>query len=288
VAGLGAGLFGGLFVASVLAFIYAYLLAYIPFIYLNVLCTVGYMFALGCVVGWLLKSGKMRNPVVGVFVTTVVSLFAYYVCWAVWLSAMLGRAKVDASAFSLAVHPTVLLNIILSVNEHGAWSISKTPVTGIFLWVIWGAEALIVLIGPPVLAWGVLTSEPFCEFCGEWCDEDKGLVSLAQSEQVGLRRTFESKEFERLKAVGAKESGAPDWYKLDLHHCKSCDRTNTLTVKSQKITFDSKGNAKVKTSDFITKLLLAPAEVEDLRRVSRELTRPAPTPAPQQAPAAQV
>src|SRR4051812_9016157 len=66
VTGLAAGLFGGLFVGFVLAFIYAYLIAYIPFIYLNILCTLGYVFALGCVVGLLLKSGKMRNPVAGV------------------------------------------------------------------------------------------------------------------------------------------------------------------------------------------------------------------------------
>jgi hypothetical protein len=201
VTGLSAGLFGGLFVGFVLAFIYAYLLAYIPFIYLNVLCAVGYAFGLGCVVGWLLKSGKMRNPVVGAFVTVLVSLFSYYVCWAVWLAAMLGRSDVDASALSLATHPGTLLGLILLVNEHGAWSIAKSPVTGILLWVIWGIEALIVLVGPPFIAWGVLTSEPFCEFCGEWCDEDKSLVSLAEAEQASLRSTFESKQFERLKAV---------------------------------------------------------------------------------------
>ena len=288
VTGLAAGLFGGLLVGFVLAFVYSYLLAYIPFIYLNILCTLGYMFALGCVVGWLLKSGKMRNPVVGVFVAAMVALVSYYFCWAVWLSAMLGRSDVDASAFALAIQPAVMLDLILRINEHGAWSIGKSPVTGVFLWVIWGVEALIVLVGPPVLAWGVLMSEPFCEFCGEWCDEDKSLVSLAQREGASLRGVFESKEFERLKSVGAKDGGASDWYRLDLHRCKGCDRTNTLTVKSEKITFDSKGNSKVHSSDFITKLLLSPAEVEDLRRVSLEMSRPAPIPAPQAAPAAQV
>jgi hypothetical protein len=291
-AGLGAGLLGGLFVGLVLAFVYAYLIAYIPFVYLNVLCTLGYTFALGCVVGWLLKSGKMRNPVVGVFATAVVSLLSYYFCWAVWLSAMLSRGDVDVSAFTLATHPRTLLEILLFVNEKGAWTLGHTggAVRGFMLWVVWGVEALIVLVGPAVIAWGVMTSEPFCEFCGEWCDEDRSLVSLAQAEPAGLKSVFESKRFDGLKSVGAKESGAVDWYRLDLHHCKRCDRTNTLTVKSEKITFDSKGRSKLRSTDFIKKLLLAPPEVEDLRRVSRELTRPAPAPqsAAPQAPAAQV
>jgi len=299
VAGLAAGLLGGLLVALVLSFAYSYLIAYIPFVYVNILCTAGYACALGFVVGWLLKSGKMRNPAVGVFVTLIVALAAYYFSWSVWLSAMLGRGDYDVSAFTLASQPSTLLDLILRVNEHGAWSIGrngKNPVTGVFLWIVWGVEALTVLVAPPVLAWGVLNSEPFCEFCGEWCDEDQGLVSLGQAEPAGLKQVFESKQFERLKSVGAKGNAAADWYRLDLHRCKRCDRTNTLTVKSEKITFDRKGNSKVESKAFLSKLVLSHPEAEELRRVSREMTLPAPAPvreaepAPQQqqAPAAQV
>jgi hypothetical protein len=299
VAGLAAGLLGGLLVGVVLAFVYSYLLAYIPFVYVNALCTAGYVCGLGFTVGWLLKSGKMRNPVVGVCLTVIVSLVCYYVCWAVWLSAMLGRNGYDVSAYTLASNPVALLRLILNVNEHGAWSIghSKAPVTGIFLWVVWAVEGAAVLIGPSVIVRGVLNSEPFCEFCGEWCEEDQGLVSLGQAEPSGLKQVFESKQFERLKSVGAKDSGAADWYRLNLHRCKRCDRTNTLTVKSEKIAFDRKGNSKVESKDLFNKLTLSRPEVEELRRVSRELTMPAPAPvrepaaSPQQeaeAPAAQV
>ena len=287
VAGLAAGLFGGLLVGFVLAFVYSYLIAYSPLVYVNILAIVGYACAVGFIVGWLLKSGKMRNPAVGVFVTLIVALAAYYFSWAVRLSAMLNRGDYDVSAFTLASRPSTLLNVILSVNEHGAWSIgrdSKTPVTGVFLWTVWAVEALIVLVVPPVLAWGVMNSEPFCEFCDEWCEEDKGLVSLARAEPAGLRQVFQSKQFERLKSVGAKGSAAADWHRLDLHRCKRCDRTNTLTVKSEKLTFDPKGNAKTQSKTLMSKLTLSQPEVEELRRVSRELTMHAP--APVQEPAA--
>lgn len=297
VAALAAGLFGGLLVALVLAFVYSYLIAYIPFVYVNVLCTIGYACALGFIIGWLLKSGKMRNPAVGVFVTTIVALAAYYFSWAVWLSAMLARGDYDVSAYTLASHPSTMLEVILRVNENGAWSIGrggKNPVTGVFLWIVWAIEAGIVLIVPPVLAWGVLSSEPFCEFCGEWCEEDQGLVSLRQTEPAALKQVFESKQFERLKAIGAKDPDSPDWFRPNLHRCKSCDRTNTLTVKSEKITIDSKGNAKTESKDLFAKLSLSQPEVEELRRVSRELTMPAPvqepaaSPQQQEAPAVQV
>lgn len=295
VAGLGAGLLGGLLVALGLSFAYSYLISYSPSVYLNLLATAGHACALGFVVGWLLKSGKMRSPAVGVFVTVIVALAAYYFSWAVWLSVLLGRGDYDVSAVTLASRPGALLDLIMSVNENGAWTIgrgSKNPVTGVSLWIVWGVEALTVLVVPPVLAWRAMNSDPFCEFCGEWCEEDRGLVSLAQAEPAGLKQVFESKQFERLKSVGAKDSGAADWYRLDMHRCKRCDKTNTLTVKSERITFDNKGNSKVESKDLLSMLVLSPPEVEELRRVSRELTMPAPAPEPaaqqQHAPAAQV
>lgn len=286
-AGLGAGLFGGLLVGLVLAFVYSYLISYIPFVYVNFLCTAGYVCGLGFVTGWLLRSGKMRNPVVGVFAAVVVSLICYYVCWAVWLSVILGRGDYDVSAFTLASNPSAMLGLILRFNEYGAWSFgsSKTPVTGIFLWIVWAVEGLTVLIGPPAIVWSVLTSEPFCEYCGEWCEEEGGLVSLAQAEPAGLKQLFESKQFERLKSVGAKAEGAADCHRLYLHRCKRCDRTNTLTVKSEKITLDKKGNSKLESKAIMSKLMLSQPELEGLRRVSRELTMPAP--APVQEPAAE-
>jgi hypothetical protein len=282
VAGLAAGLLGGLVVGLVLTFAYAYLLIYVPFVYAHVLCTVFYALGLGAVVGCLLKAGKMRNHAVGVFTAGAVALLSYYFCWAVWLSAVLARADLDVSVLTLASRPATLLDLILKLNETGAWSVGRkgVPVTGVLLWVVWGAEALTVLVGPTVMASAALTSEPFCESCDEWCYEDKGLVTLADAKRGELRRRLEAKDFEYLKTVGARKEGEWESCRLSLYHCKQCDRTNALTVKHEKTTFDSKGRSKTNSNTFVNQLLLTASEAEDLRRVSRELTRPAHAQAP--------
>jgi hypothetical protein len=282
VAGLAAGLVGGGVAGVVLAFVYAYLLAYIPFIYLNVLCTIGYTFALGFGVATLLRWGKMRNTFVGLLVTLVVAFASFYFSWAVWLSAMLSRGDVDIPSLTLALNPPALWGLILLVNEHGAWSImrSSTPVSGTLLWIIWGIEATIVLIGAPLMAWSALTADPFCESCKTWCAEEKNLVSIKTAESGELRRRVESKDFQFLKSVGIKEGGAFEWYRLDLHRCPHCGNTNTLSVKLEKINVDSKGKSSVSTKDFMDKLLLTSNDVTQLRQVSSELKSPPPAPAP--------
>lgn len=274
VAGLAAGLLGGLLVGLVLTVAYAYLLIYVPFVYAHILCTVVYAAALGAVVGCLLKAGKMRNHAVGVFVAAAVAFLSYYFCWAVWLSAVLARADVDVSVLTLASRPALLLDVILKLNETGAWSIGRggIPVTGLFLWVVWGAEALTVLVAPTVMVRAALTSEPFCEHCDEWCYEDKGLVTLLSAGRDELRRRLEAKDFEYLKTVGARQEGDWELCKLSLYHCKQCDRTNALTVKHETTTFDSKGRSKTNSTVFVKQLLLNASEAEDLRRVSHEMT----------------
>jgi phage FluMu protein Com len=275
VAGLAAGLLGGLVAGVFLAFLYSYIISYVPFIYLNLLCTIGYAVGLGATVGGLMRGGKMRNPAVCVFSAIAVTLVSFYASWAVWLAVTISGKEFSVSWLTLAQQPLVLWDVILKINETGAWSMgrSKVPVTGIFLWVVWGVEALVILVGSPLMAWSILTSDLFCESCQSWCEEDKSLVSLAIAESAELKRRVEAKDFEYLKSVGAKVEGDAMWYRLDLHKCPSCENTNALSVKLEKLKIDSKGNATTQTSDLMDKLLLSATEVSQLRQVSVEMPR---------------
>ena len=275
VAGLAAGLLGGLALGVALAFAYSYIISYVPFIYLNFLCTAGYTAALGASVGFLMKWGKMRNTAVCVFSAMAVTLASFYVSWAVWLAVTISGNEFSVSSLTLMQHPLVLWDVILRINETGAWSIgrSKLPVTGVFLWVVWAAEALVILIGSPLMAWSVFTSDPFCESCQTWCEEDKSLVPLNAADDGELKRRVEAKDFEYLVSLGAKAENAALWYRLDLHKCPSCDNTNALSVKVEKLKIDSKGNASTQTSGLVNKLLLSANEASHLRQLSSELAR---------------
>ena len=284
VAGLAAGLGGGLVAAVALGFAYAYLNTYVPIIYLNLLCVLGYAVALGAAAAALVRWGKMRNPAVGMFVALFVTLVSYYVSWAVWLSLTVSSDEFSISPWQLAQHPLGLWGVLQLVNEKGAWSIGSgygasknhNPVSGVMLWVVWAAEALTVVLGSALTAWRGLTCDPFCEPCQKWCEEEKDVVSIGAADSDELRRRFEAKDFQYMKAVGPKQGGDAEWCRLDLHRCPVCGRTNTLSVKRQKLQRDRHGKTTVNSKDIFHGLLLTEGEVQRLRQVGSELLQPQP------------
>ena len=284
VAGLAAGIGGGLVAAVGLGLAYAYLITYIPLIYLNILCVIGYALALGATSAALVRWGKMRNPAVGMFIALFVTLVSYYVSWAVWLSLIVSNDEFGISSWQLAQHPLGLWGVLQLVNEKGAWSIghgygsskNQPTVSGVLLWVFWAAEALTVLIGSAMTAWGGLTVDPFCEPCQQWCDVEKDVVSIGVADADELRRRFEAKDFQYMKAVGPKHGDDAEWCRLDLHRCPACGRTNTLSVKREKLQIDRHGKRTVNSKDIFHGLLLTEGEVHQLRQVGSELQRPQP------------
>jgi hypothetical protein len=281
VAGLAAGLVGGLAAGVALSFVYSYLIRIIPFVYLNVFCAIGYTIGVGCVTGCLLKMGKMRNTAVGVFVGVVVAFASYYFSWAIWLSIIASGGEYSVSSFTVARHPLGLWALMQAVNEKGVWSIGLglrggLPVNGVTLWVVWGIEALMVLVGAPFATWMTMTMDPFCEACQKWCAEEKDVLSIRPAEAGELTRRFEAKDFVFLKEVGAKREGDAEWLRLDLHRCPDCGRTNTLSVQRERLMVDKKGKATVDSRGLIKQLLLTEADVRNLHLVSSELKQPQP------------
>lgn len=284
VAGLAAGIGVGLVAAVVLAFAYSYLNHYSPLLIINILCAVGYAFGLGALVAALFKWGKTRNSTVAMFVATIVTLASYYLSWAVWLSLVLARGDFDISPWTLAANPSYLWEILQAVNVRGVWVIgghggsssNREAVSGVMLWLCWGGEALIVLVGASVAAWKVLTAHPFCESCRTWCAEEQGVALIRATDEDELKRRFEAKDFMYMKTVGGKDAGDIEWCRLDLHHCPGCGRTNTLSVQWDKLKTDRKGKQSVTSKGLIRDLLLTEGDVHQLRRVCAELTQPPP------------
>jgi hypothetical protein len=282
VAGLASGVGGGLVAAVALGFAYAYLITYIPLIYLNILCVLGYGLALGGTSAALVRWGKMRNPAVGMFIVLFVTLASYYFSWATWLSIIISNDEFSVSSWKLAQNPFGLWGVLQLVNEKGAWSIGRgygatknqPTVSGILLWIFWVAEALTVLCVSSWTAWVVLTTDPFCEPCQKWCDEEKDLVSIRVAGSDELKRRFEDKDFQYIKAVGLKQANDAEWYRLDLHCCPGCGRTNTLSLKRETLQIDNKGKRNVITKNIFSGLLLTEVEVHQLRQVTSELNQP--------------
>lgn len=71
---------------------YAYLIKWIPFVYLNILLTIGYGALLGLAVGWTLQRCRVRNLPVTLVLAVVVGVAANYLQWSGHVHALLGGA----------------------------------------------------------------------------------------------------------------------------------------------------------------------------------------------------
>lgn len=283
-AGLALGLAAGLVAGAALGLVYSYIICIIPFVYFNFICTIAYAFGLASAVGYPMRAGKMRNPAVSCFVGMAAGLVSYYFSWAVWLSFMASGKGFSVSALELAARPDALWALLLLVNEQGAWGIGYgrvggLTVSGIALWVVWAVEALIVLGGAPFGAWLLLTMDPFCEPCQVWCAEENDVISVRPAEPGEIKRRFEAKDFDFLRALGARQDGDAEWFRLDLHRCSHCGETITLRVLQQKVRGHRNGKPDIDSKPVLEKLLLTDNDINDLLSIGSELRRPQPVPA---------
>lgn len=157
-------------ITTLAAYLYALLVTFIPFIYLNALITGTFGLIIGYTVVYtsrisLIRNGKVRFSIglifsfVGVFVQWMVYLFF-------WVTGKIPlQETIQEGLFIL--DPVVLKNLLLDLYTYGSWSIFGITVNGVFLLLIWIAEAVII-IGAPLLILLKHPISPFSEKLTRW------------------------------------------------------------------------------------------------------------------------
>ncbi len=98
--------------------------------------------------------------------------------------------------------------------------------TGTILWVLWGAEALIVAVMAAVIPTGI-AGQPFCEECGYWCEKQPDLFALPGATAAPLVEAVRADSPARVAELRANpppydESGLVG---VTLHACPGCDQS---------------------------------------------------------------
>jgi hypothetical protein len=120
-------------VAVVLAIAYAYADLYVPITFVDAGLALAFGAAMGGTCGLVLRWGKVRNVPVSLALTAVLTLVAYYVCWAAWLCAAIDRFQLGGRTYTvagLAVRPHLLASEVLRINARGTWSWGRTSHRG--------------------------------------------------------------------------------------------------------------------------------------------------------------
>lgn len=267
--------------AAMLAVVYAYSILYIPIAgYVSFILSAGFGVLVGMVTSARLRSGKVRNDGLAWISATLIALLAFYVHWGVWTYGFLTRADVETSVIGLLLSPSALWDIILSINEQGAWTMKGNTPTGGWLWAFWTLEALLILV-PAIVVGAISASDPFCERCKEWCKEHDDVLRLQPQDEAQVKSKAEAKDFHGLAQLGGAGADAAHYLRLDLTQCPTCDQTSTLTIQDVTVSVDKEGKHSESKSHFVSNLLLSASELAQVRALRPAM--PAAEPGPEAA-----
>jgi len=257
---------------------------YIPIIYLNLLLGAGLGFVLAATSVALLRVGRVRSDLFTYVVVLAVTLVGYYAAWTMWLWLLLLKADEHPTPYWLFMHPVAVLDIAKIVNDNGTWSMSesdKTPVTGIFLLIVWICEAGVIFIAAWWTARKMSEGQTFCESCNRWCGKPRRLGAGPMRDVNEVRQKLEQGQFESLAPFANQAPDPRQWLAYYHHTCPGCGQLNTLTVKTTSVAKNRKGKTITTVKTVIDRLLLHPGEAELLLgRKPEEPTEPTPTPSP--------
>lgn len=252
-----------------LGLIYAYCIWYIPFIYINFFITLGFGFLVAlCVNKVVIRKGKVRNPILALFIGFFAGIVALYFHWSVWIDLVINAGESYGSerigvtvsnieflqVFSLIFQPSMVFEYIGMVNEFGTWGIRGATVSGAFLWVIWAIEFVIVVGVSSFLPY-LESKKPFSESTNSWYEEITlpALSFIENKEQLIADITSNNHSgFDFLNKEVNKESDSHSIFTL----YKSKSGKNYLTIDNKTSSFDSKGKVEFKSDEFVEYILI--------------------------------
>ncbi|TGE27228.1 hypothetical protein [Hymenobacter metallicola] len=248
-----------------LAFLYVYAVWYIPFIYINVLLTLGFGAALGFVFKKLTKAGKLRNPALVGWLTLALGLWAWYVQWVVYITLLSGageteslgsRASFTHTSFDTDIFlgaltsPSAVLSMLPRLAESGTWSIFSVTISGFFLYLVWCIEVGIIVL----FSWfrpHAQAAAPFSELAGQWAQKLTFPQSaLAFADTEATKKALEAADWDHMEVLPS-DTPTAHFGRVHLYHVPADPDCCYLSLENVTIETDKNGKPSEKTTDVL-------------------------------------
>jgi len=235
----------------ILALVYAYINVYNPIGgYITFLIILGYAFACGFVIATLLKLSKCRSTTFCYISAAIGAILSLYFAWAFFLYALAHRfGFMEVGALSLLFNPLAVWEIAGEINATGWFSIKGATPSGIFLWILWGIEAVVILFAVLAIAGDGIADEMFCERCETWCDISE-TKHLKIPEQLAATKAANINALTLRALESAENSTLRPAIQARLISCPTCRRFAGWKYKLVSTEIDKDGNEKDKLDNI--------------------------------------
>ena len=252
----------GILSSLVMSVAYAYVTVYSPIGgYISILFVLGYGFAVGVLTAMAARLSKCRNPKLAAALGFLVSLFALYSAWVLFVFVVLRRSGLQMGwAFlpDMFISPGATWGFIKALNAEGWFSIAGGTPTGIILWIFWAIEAIIIVLMVTIITHAAIDEEVFCENCRKWTETDPPLrLALPDDEDVIPRLI--AGDVGALHELSAADLGEYPHLVAEVKHCEQCNQTATYQLKFVDMEADKDEEPK-ETSKNLTKTLVLTEE----------------------------
>jgi hypothetical protein len=160
------------------------------------------------------KVGKCRSMPIGVLAGLVIG-FVSYMSMHYFDSVSLGAPD--------------MISYLDAVAREG-YTIFFIPVSGVLAWVLWIFELGVVVYFTVSIAGGS-SAEPYCEECGQWCEERDLFTSSTASTQDMITAISDGK-VDRLRDL-RKDQKHKAKLMAELSYCDKCAQNGYLTMKTE-------------------------------------------------------
>ena len=252
------GLVCGCVAAVVLSIPYGYITAFIPFIYLNLIATLGLGALVGLCAGWGARKGNLQNPALYVLIGLIAGLLAEYCNWVYWIF-ILSEHQV------VIEHPAGLVVIAKEVMKEGTWGMtSGGNVTGVFLALVWACEGVMIVGASAVLAYLGLATYICCPDCTVWFkDPTKTLSYEVPEDPDQLIADLEALNFGALKNLEPRRTGKSVFLRLEIYFCPKCSQFGCFDLKLIELE-QKKDKIEEKATDLIERQLFPKGGLAEL------------------------
>ncbi|HXI85460.1 MAG TPA: hypothetical protein VNL17_15365 [Verrucomicrobiae bacterium] len=263
-----AAILGSLLTAVLLGAGYGWAILYVPYAgHMAVfLVAVGFSGLLGVFTGYWLRWVLLRNRTLVVTGGAVVTMIAWYTGWVTWSWVLLRHADYSVKPWNVFFQPRVVWGVVRTINQDGLWTIDNSTPTGIVLWGIWLAEAIVIIGFALYIIVSMATDDPCCERCQCWCERSGGL-KVALMDTAEFKRRLEAHDLGYILQFRPPPASAKEWLRLQLHSCPKCHELHTLTAKIVTDTPEVTKAGVVKTETFMNRLLVSSPVAKALRDI---------------------
>lgn len=259
----------GLIAAVVLGAAYAYIDLYSPIAgYVSLLFVGGLAFGLGWTIAKAGHVAKCRNSGFLALAGLVSGLVALYSSWAAFIFAFLSRYAKEFNAGVLDVYlsPNAIWQMVLVINEEGWYEMFGGTPKGTGLWVMWGIEAAIIVIGTVLFSMMNMDEKVFCEDCNQWCDKPDGPAVLEIPQDASVLETLTPENVDSLAQLEGAPAESEQYIRVDGWKCSACDRTSAIQAKIAKIVVDKEGKASEEAQELTEVWLVETAAHDHVMR----------------------